>query len=47
MWDLTSGWHYPPGWDMGNFEPGQLADACLPEGGRLGEFLNDWRRMGL
>jgi len=47
VWDLTSGWHYPPGWDMGNFEPGQLADACLPEGGRLGEFLNDWRRMGL
>lgn len=44
VWALTSGWVYPPGWDPDHFEPGQLADECLPDRGGLGEFLLDWHR---
>lgn len=44
VWALTSGWIYPPGWDPGHFEPGQLADECLPGRGGFGEFLLEWDR---
>jgi len=47
-WRLgASGWLYPPGQETASLEPGRLADECLPGGSGLGEFLNDWRRMGL